>query len=183
MLQPSHRCSAWASLATPLIFQKYSNMPGYSLWVRPTDAFTKDKGDAYAGNGVFMVKCGFDMKKKPKKKPAPAVAPQKQGRGQPQKRQPNKNYGPSLTTARLPLTSEKPPSTDAQPHSTDIQLQYTATQPPPTAAEPTSTPRSSIPMSTPAADNPPASKNPTLHRRRYASTSRNRHTVQSLEKR
>ena len=63
---------------------------------RPTTAFAKDKWDAYAGNGGLMGKFGFKLNKKPKKKPAPVVTPQKRGKGRPQKREPNKNDGPSL---------------------------------------------------------------------------------------
>ena len=67
MLQPSRRRSSRASLATPLIFQKYANMPWKSLQGHPTAAFTRDELGTYAGNGGLMGKFGFKMKKKPKK--------------------------------------------------------------------------------------------------------------------
>ena len=141
MLQPYRHPSARASLATPLIFQKYANMPRNSLQGCPTAAFTKDGGDAYAGNGGSMGKFGFKMKKNPKKKPAPSIALQKGGRGWPRKRQPNQNDGLSLTTALPSPASAKTPSTDSQLPSTDTHLKYNATQPPSIVAEPTSTPR------------------------------------------
>ena len=77
-----------------------------------TAAFTKDKRDTYAGNGVLMGNFGFKLKKNPKKKTAPNVSLKKQGRGWPRKIQPNKNDGPSLTTAQTSLAFSKPPSTD-----------------------------------------------------------------------
>ena len=155
MLQPSCRILAQELLATSLIVQKYANMPQNSLRGRPTDEFTKDEWDAYAGNGGLMGKFGFKINKKPKNKPDPAIAPQNRGRGRPQKRQPNQNNVPSLTTARPSLASVKPPPIDVHPPSADTQLESIATQPHSTAVELTSTPRSEIPTSKTAADNPP----------------------------